>query len=113
MGRRDVSHCIPSPLEPLDAPASRAFHFGRRILMGLDCFEVDESVRAMIRRGADLLLIDAIGRTDSYYTSSYLRDLEACFPYRFSFLKEQRNAFIKRHGPLGKWMETLMLYGLF
>ena len=99
--------------EPLDAAASRTFHFGRRILMGLDCFEVDEPVRAMIRRGSDLLLIDAIGRTDTNYTSSYLRDLEACFPYRFSFLKEQRNAFSKRHGSLGKWIETLMLYGLF
>lgn len=99
--------------EPLDASASRTFHFGRRILMGLDCFEVDESVRALICRGADLLLIDAIGRTDRHYTSSYLRDLEACFPYRFSFLKEQRNAYSKRHGSLGKWIETLMLYGLF
>ena len=99
--------------EPLDATASRTFHFGRRILMGLDCFNVDESVRSLICRGADLLLIDAIGRTDRYYTSSYLRDLEACFPYRFSFLKEQRDGFMKRHGSLGKWMETLMLYGLF
>ncbi len=98
---------------PLDAPASRTFHFGRRILMGLDCFEVDESVRALIRKGAGLILIDAIARTDRYYTPSYLRELEACFPYRFSFLKEQRNAFIKRHGSLGKMMETIMLYGLF
>ena len=99
--------------EPLDAPASRTFHFGRRILMGLDCFDVDESVRALICRGADLLLIDAIARTDRYYTSSYLQDMEACFPYRFSFLKEQRHAFARRHGPLGKLMETFMLYGLF
>ena len=99
--------------KPLDAPASRTFHFGHRILLGLDCFEVDELVRALIRKGADLLLIDAIVRTDRYYTPAYLRELEACFPYRFSFLKEQRHAFTRRHGPMGKWMETFMLYGLF
>jgi hypothetical protein len=67
----------------------------------------------LIGKAADLVLIDAIARTDSYYTPSYLHELEPCFPYRFSFLKEQRDGFIKRHGPLGKWMETLMLYGLF
>lgn len=98
---------------PLDALASRTFHFGRRILMGLDCFEVDESVRQLIRRGADLLLIDAIGRTERYYTPAYLRELEDYSPFRFSFLKEQRNGFIQRHGPLGKQVERLMLYGMF
>jgi hypothetical protein len=98
---------------PLDAPASRTFHFGRRVLSGLDRLEIEEPVRALIGRGADLLLIDAIARTDSYYTPAYLHELEACFPYRFSFLKEQRHAFTRRHGPLGKLMETVMLYGLF
>lgn len=97
----------------LDALASRTFHFGHRILKGLDCFEVDESVRGLIRRGADLLLIDAIGRTGRYYTPSYLRQIEAYSPFRFSFLKEQRNEFIRRHGPLGKLVETLMLSGKF
>jgi hypothetical protein len=101
------------PAGPLDELASRTFHFGRRILMGLDCFDVDESVRALICKGADLLLIDAIARTDSYYTPSYLGELEACFPYRFSFLKEKRHAFTRRHGSMGKMMEAFMFYGLF
>lgn len=94
--------------EPLDGLASRTFQFGHRILTGLDCFEVDEPVRELIRRGADLILIDALGRTDRYYTPSFLRELEAHSPFRFSRLKEQRSGFFRRHGPLGKLMETFM-----
>jgi len=94
----------------LDRLANRTFHFGRKILMRLDCFDVPESVRALIRQGADLLLIDVIGRTEQYYSPSYLRELEAHAPFRFSFLKEGRQDFFKRYGSLGKWMETLILF---
>jgi hypothetical protein len=78
--------------------------------MRLDCFDVAEPVRELVRHGADLLLIDAIGRTDRYYTPSYLRELEAHSPFRFSFLKEQRDDFFKQHGSPRKWMETLILF---
>ncbi|HEX9388316.1 MAG TPA: hypothetical protein VF918_18465, partial [Anaerolineales bacterium] len=96
----------------LDALANRTFHFGRNVLLRLDCFDVKESVRELIRRGADLLLIDTIGRTDRYYTPAYLRELEAHSPFRFSFLKEQRDDFAngRRHGSLVKLMETVMLF---
>ena len=94
---------------PLDALANRTVHFGRNVLMQLDIFEVDESLRELIRRGADLLLIDTIGRTDRYYTGSYLRELESHSPFRFSFLNKQRKDLIGRHGSLVKLMETVML----
>ncbi len=94
---------------PLDALANHTFHFGRKILKGLDCFERSSSIQALIERGADLFLMDAISRTDRYYTPSYLRELEAHSPFRFSFLKEQRRDFFKRHGSLGGVMETAML----
>jgi hypothetical protein len=97
---------------PLDALANRTFHFGRKVLMGLDCFEVDESLREVIRHGADLLLIDTIGRTDRYYTPTYLRQLEAHSPFRFSFLNKKRQRFFQRHGSLVKMMETAMLLQL-
>ena len=95
---------------PLDALANRTFHFGCKVLMDLDIFEVEESVRELIRRGADLLLIDTIGRTDSYYTPSYLSGLEAHSPFRFSFLNKQRKDFFRRHGSLVKLMETVLLF---
>jgi len=96
----------------LDALANRTFHFGRNVLMRLNCFDVEESLHELIRRGADLLLIDTIGRTDRYYTEAYLRELEAHSPFRFSFLKQQRKDFAsgRRHGSLMKLMETVMLF---
>ena len=98
---------------PLDALASRTFHFGHRVLMALDCFDVDEPIRDLIRHGADLLLIDVIGRTEGYYPPAYVRELETYSPFRFSFLKERRDEFIKRHGPLGKLLERFMFFGKF
>jgi len=94
---------------PMDALTNRTFHFGRNLLMRMDCFEVEEPIQELIRRGDDLLLIDTIGRMDRYYTPSYLRELEAHSPFRFSFLNEQRKDFINRHGSLGKLLETVML----
>jgi hypothetical protein len=101
----------PAGHEPLDGLANRTFQFGQRVLAGLGCFDVDKPVHGLIRRGANLILIDAISRTDGYYTPSYLQQLEAYAPFRFSFLKEQRRGFVRRHGPLGKLMETILLPG--
>ena len=95
---------------PLDALANRTIHFGHNVLMQLDIFEVEESLRELIRRGADLLLIDTIGRTGHYYTQAYLRELEAHSPFRFSFLNKQRKNLFKRHGSLMKLMETVLLF---
>lgn len=90
----------------LDVLACRTFQFGRTVLMGMDCFEVDESVRDIIRRAANLFLIDTVGRMDRYYTSSYLSKIEAHSPFRFSFLKEQRIKFSKRQGSLVRFLEA-------
>ena len=100
----------PSGHWPLDALATRTFHFGCNILKGLDCFAVEEPVREVIRRGANLLLIDTIGRTGQFYSEDYLRQLEVYSPFRFSFLNEQRVDFFKRHGSLGQLMETVMAF---
>ena len=95
---------------PLERLANHTFHFGHNVLLEMDCFNVSESIRELIWHGADLFLVDAISRTDRYYTPSYLRDLEAHSPFRFSFLKEQRNDFFRRHRSLGKLMDMLMLF---
>ena len=95
---------------PLDALANRTFHFGRSVLSGLDCFDVEEPVRRLIERGADLLLVEAIGRLDGYYSPSYLRDLEAHSPFHFSFLRQRRDELREQHGSLFKLAEGLMLF---
>ena len=98
----------PAGHEPLDELANHTLKFGQNVLRGLDCFEVSEPVQELIRRGANLFLIDAISRTDSYYTESYLHAIEAHSPFRFSFLKEQRDKFFRRYGSLEKLMEAIL-----
>lgn len=93
----------------LDALANRTLQFGRKVLMGLDCFNVDGSVQKLIQRAADLFLIDTVGRTDEYYSRPYLHELEARSPFRFSFLKELRIDFFRRHGSFVKLLESMML----
>jgi hypothetical protein len=95
---------------PLDALVNRTFHFGHKVLLGMDCFERSQLIQDLIYRGADLFLIDAIARRDRYYTEAYLQELESHAPFRFSFLKEQRKEFFKRHGSLGKLMDMFMLW---
>lgn len=94
----------------LDTLTNRTFHFGHKVLMGLDCFDIDDLVRELIRRGAELALVDTIGRAGRYYTPSYLCELEAYSPFRFSFLNEQRTDFSGRHGSLASLMETFTLF---
>ena len=94
----------------LDGLANRTFHFGCHVLRRLDCFDVEERVREVIRRGANLALIDAIGRTGHFYSEAYLSQLEAHSPFRFSFLNQQRAQFFRKHGSLMKLMETAMAF---
>ena len=94
----------------LEGLANRTFRFGQKVLTGLDCFDVEEPVREMIRHGADILLLDAISRMENRYTAAYLRELEAYSPFRFAFLKAQRVDFLRRHGSLARMMETAMTF---
>ena len=94
----------------LDGLMNRTFHFGHRILQRLDCFDIEEPLRELIRRGADLVFIETIGRSGRYFTEPYLREVEAHSPFRFSFLEEQRNAFFKRHGSFVNLIETAMVF---
>lgn len=95
---------------PLDGLANHTFHFGSNVLKRLDCFDVEEPIREVIQRGANLALIDAIGRTGRFYSAGYLRRLEAHSPFRFSFLEGQRADFFRRHGSLVKLMETVISF---
>jgi hypothetical protein len=94
----------------LDALANRTFHFGQKVLMGLDFFDIEEPVRELIRRGANLLVLDAISRMKDHYTAAYLHELEAYSPFRFAFLKAQRVDFLRRHGSMARMMETALTF---
>jgi hypothetical protein len=93
---------------PLDALTNRTFHFGRKVLERLDCFELAEPVKDLIRRGATSILIDTASRVERFYTPAYLQELEAHSPFRFSFLNKQRKDFARRNGSVVKLIETFV-----
>jgi hypothetical protein len=93
---------------PLDALANRTFHFGCKVLTGLDRLDppVSPEVKDLIRTGANLLLIDTINRTSRLYSRGYLRELEAHFPFRFSAFNHQRQRLLRRRDALIQLVET-------
>ena len=78
---------------------NRLFAFKREILKSLDYFSsgtADHLIR-ISTKGIDLLLIDAVLRTDKFYSRKYLRRLEPYFPVRFAFMRELRKSIKKKN----------------
>ena len=96
----------------LDTLTNRTFHFGRKVLERLDCFEIAEPVKDLIGRGATSILIDTASRAERFYTPAYLRELETHSPFRFSFLNKQRKDFARRNGSVVKLIETFVPHNL-
>lgn len=74
---------------PLDAITNRTFHFGGDVLKLLQTFDTPGLVpfKELMRRSATLLLLEAAGRAEQFYSSDYLQKLETHSPFRFSSLR--------------------------
>jgi hypothetical protein len=75
-----------------DAAMNRVFNFAHHVLQGLDRFSAPEAapLKQMSMKGIDLLLMDAVLRTEKFYSKAYLKKLEEHFPFRFGYLKRVR-----------------------
>jgi len=95
--------------EPLDAVTDRTLRFGARILEGLDALGAPdaEPLRELIRSGLGRGLAATAGMFGRLYTRSYLRELEAHSPFRFSFMNGQRRKLSRCKTALGKLMESI------
>jgi hypothetical protein len=76
---------------PLDGVTDRTFHFGRKVMAGLDCFDGPNAgpVKDLMRRSASRLLIEAAGMADHLYTPDYVRELEPHSTLSFGFLRQR------------------------
>ncbi len=81
-----------------DAAMNRVFNFAHQVLRGLDRFTTPEAapLKQMSIKGIDLLLMDAVLRTEKYYSKTYLNKLEEHFPFRFGYLKRVRKTIRKK-----------------
>jgi len=93
---------------PLDTLTNRTFHFGAKVLEGLGCFDAPgvEPLKELMRTSAVMLLINAASRASRLYTRSYLRELEAHSPFRFSFLSKSRKKLARQRASLMRMIEA-------
>jgi hypothetical protein len=93
---------------PLDALAGRTFGFGHGVLDMMDCFDAPDSgpLKELMRASADMLLIDAVGRSARYFSRRYLRQVEAFSPFRYAFLAGCRRRLARRRLSLTGMIEA-------
>jgi hypothetical protein len=94
----------------LDVPTSRALCFGASVMHALDGFEGPglEMMEPFMKRATALLLVEAAGRAEQFYTRPYLRDLEAHFPFRFSVLLKHRRRLTRQRASLEGLAEAFL-----
>jgi hypothetical protein len=76
---------------PLDELASRLHHFSRRVLASCRDFggSRDHGLPALLERSSALSTLFAVAGNQECFSRPYLDQLEACSPFRFSFIEAQ------------------------
>jgi hypothetical protein len=92
----------------LDALTNRTINFSQKVFEGLDCFDIPESVKELIRHVSTSMLIDAASQVEHFYTKSYLNELERHSPFSFSYVRKQRKEFTRRNGSVVAIIEKLV-----
>lgn len=92
-----------------DGTMNRVFNFAHNVLQGLERFTNPEAapLKQMSMKGIDLLLMDAVLRTEKFYSKPYLKMLEGHFPFRFEYLKRVRKT-IRQKGISAERLISLM-----
>jgi hypothetical protein len=95
---------------PLDGVTNRALHFSLGMVAEMDRFDAPglEPLKEMIQISLCPLLIDSIGRARQFYSQPYLREAQAHFPFRFSYLYKQRKKLYQRRKGLYRLAETVL-----
>jgi hypothetical protein len=98
----------------LDAVTNKLFHFGQEPRAALQQFESPrvEPLLDMIRISFNPMLVDSASLSGEFYTRPYRRMLQSHFPFRFSFLKQQRKRFGQQSDSLKLMLESLMMLTL-
>ena len=81
----------------LDDQALRLFQYRKRIFErdGFRSIPIPSAVRSIMQRTAELIPIAAAALAPDRFSHDFLHSLEARFPVRFDFLRQERNSFEK------------------
>jgi hypothetical protein len=62
-------------------------------------------------RAIDPVMVDTIGRTGSYYSKEYLREMERHMPFHFASLRKQRERLERQKVSLAKLVDGFFING--
>ncbi len=92
---------------PLDGVMNRVFHFAGKVFELLDRLPGgSETMKALVKKSANTLLINAVGEAARLYSPPYIAKLENYSPLRFSFLSERRRRLLRNAKPLTRLLES-------
>jgi hypothetical protein len=93
----------------LDALTNRTFALARTVMGRVkDLASGHNTLRELIERSAQSLVIRAAGDVPEFYTPDYLRRLEGYSPFRFGFLKQRREQLSRWSGAYAQLFESFL-----
>jgi hypothetical protein len=99
---------------PLDGITNRVFHFGSYLFQALERFDAPglEPLKEMFSIVYYPILIDSASVASPFYTRAYLKQLQAHYPLRFSYLRKQRSRFQRKRQSLKLLLESLAMHAI-
>ena len=79
----------------MDALANKLFHYISMIVERGLADPALKNLRELIHKSFYFHIIEAVGKNRELYTERYIKELQAHFPFRFSFLKKLRKKLNK------------------
>ncbi len=92
----------------LDKLTNKTFHFSTGVMQTIEEMGLNgktEIMKTMMGNSAHNMLIDAAGRSNTYYTDSYIRKLEQQSPLSFERVAEKRKTIAQNTDKFNSWFE--------
>jgi hypothetical protein len=81
---------------PLDAIANKLFHYISLIVENTLENPSRQDLKKLLHKSFYFHIMEAVGKNKELYSNKYIKNLEAHFPFRFSFLKNLRKNYLQR-----------------
>lgn len=82
---------------PLDAIANKLFHYISLMVENTLENPSRQDLKKLLHKSFYFHILEAVGKNRELYSNQYIKNLEAHFPFRFSFLKKLRKKLRKLH----------------
>lgn len=93
----------------LDEITNRTLHFSQQIMTQMDGLtKASLSLKELLAGSSRLLLIRSAANARKVYSTAYLRELEKYSPFRFDFLRQRDERFLRRRRSYARLFEQVV-----